>query len=73
MGRLGLSPGKDEEINETNDLEYHNGALYAGLLPLAELYRYERDGRWANLGQLGRRNDFKNDRANIASAICPKA
>jgi hypothetical protein len=57
MGRLGLPEGRSE-INETNDLEYHNGKLYAGQLPLAELYRYEKDGQWERIRQLGRRSDY---------------
>ena len=40
---------------------YHNGKLYAGVIPLAELYRYEADGRWDRLAQLGRRPDWAEE------------
>jgi len=39
-------------INEINDLAVYNGKLYAGVIPLGEVYRYETDGQWTNLGRL---------------------
>lgn len=57
-GRLGLPPSERTPINEINGLIHHNGKLYAGVIPLSELYRFEEDGRWDRLSQLGRRSDF---------------
>lgn len=42
MGRLGDS-------TEVMDLTVYNGKLYAGTIPRAELFRYERDGSWTGL------------------------
>jgi hypothetical protein len=54
-GRLGLPPAKahverKDEHNEVNDLTVYNGKLYAGVIPNAEVYRYEGDGQWTLLG-----------------------
>jgi hypothetical protein len=51
-------------INEINALVVHNGKLYAGVLPKAQVYRYESDGHWTLLGSLASRPDFD-------PAICP--
>jgi len=42
MGRLGDS-------TEVMDLTVYNGKLYAGAIPRAEVFRYERDGAWTSL------------------------
>lgn len=47
-GRLGDS-------TEVNALNVFNGKLYAGTLPRAEVFRYERDGSWTSLRR------FRND------------
>ncbi|MBI4028597.1 MAG: LamG domain-containing protein [Verrucomicrobia bacterium] len=65
-GRLGIPPGlgtSDDqghitEINEVMDLVVHNGKLYAGVIPKAQVYRYEMDGHWTLLGSLASRPDY---------------
>jgi hypothetical protein len=42
MGRLGDS-------TEVMALNVYNGSLYAGTIPRAEIFRYERDGAWTSL------------------------
>lgn len=71
-GTLGLAtrrPGVPQ-INELNALATHNGMLYSGVLPKAEVYRYDHDshsnqpGHWANLGSLA-------SSPNWDPAVCP--
>jgi len=57
MGRLGIVEGL-KEINEINDLAVHNGKLYAGVLPKAQVYRYESDGHWTLLRSLANRPEY---------------
>jgi hypothetical protein len=74
MGRIGLpervagtnrKPGEPwAEINEINALVTHNGKLYAGVLPKAQVYRYESDGHWTLLASLSSRPDYDTD-------VCP--
>jgi hypothetical protein len=45
MGRLGDS-------TEVMDLTVYNGKLYAGAIPRAEVFRYERDRSWTSLRRL---------------------
>jgi len=45
MGRLGDS-------TEVMDFNVYNGKLYAGTIPRAEIFRYERDGAWTSLRRL---------------------
>jgi hypothetical protein len=59
--RLGLAEGVPE-CNEVNDLLVHNGSLYAGVLPKAEVYRREADGQWTLLASLARRPDWARNR-----------
>jgi hypothetical protein len=59
--RLGLAEGVPE-CNEVNDLLVHNGSLYAGVLPKAEVYRREEDGKWTLLASLARRPDWARNR-----------
>jgi hypothetical protein len=59
--RLGLAEGVPE-CNEVNDLVVHNGSLYAGVLPKAEVYRREDDGKWALLASLAHRPDWARNR-----------
>ena len=47
-GRLG------EEL-EVMGMAVHNGKLYAGTLPLAEVYRYDGETTWTKVGTLDRR------------------
>jgi hypothetical protein len=51
-------------INEINALLVHHGKLYAGVLPKAQVYRYERDGQWTLLSSLASRPDYDQ-------AVCP--
>jgi hypothetical protein len=60
IGRLGLPEGA-KLCNEVMDLTVYNGKLYAGLIPKAEVYRYEHDGDWKQLGSLARRSDWSVD------------
>ena len=57
MGRPGLPVGQSE-INETNDLEVHNGSLFAGQLPLGGTLSLRRTATGIGVRQLGRRADF---------------
>ncbi len=41
----------------------HNGKLYAGTLPLAEVYRYDGGTSWASTGRLDRTPDVRYRRA----------
>ena len=73
IGRLGLPEGP-KLLNEVMDLTVYNGKLYAGLIPLAEVYRYERDGDWSLLGSLARRADWDvNTTATWARVTCLSA
>jgi hypothetical protein len=60
IGRLGLPEGFNL-CNEVMDLTVYNGKLYAGLIPLAEVFRYERDNDWRQLGSLASRPDWSVD------------
>ena len=60
-GRLGLPQGQPE-CNEINDLIVHNGKLYAGVIPKAELYRMETDNDWTLLASLADRPDWEADK-----------
>lgn len=65
-GLLGLATDKPgvARINEINALGVHNGKLFAGVLPKAQIYRYETDGHWSLLGNFASRRDWKSD-------VCP--
>ena len=56
MGRLG------EEL-EVMGMAVYNGKLYAGTLPLGQVYRYDGKGRWTCTGQVDRTPDVKYRRA----------
>ncbi len=48
------------ECNEVNDLTVHNGKLYAGVIPKAQVYRYEADGQWTLMTSLASRPDWQD-------------
>lgn len=58
IGRLGLPEGT-RLCNEVMDLVVYNGKLYAGLIPKAEVYRFEKDNDWTRLASLARRPDWE--------------
>lgn len=60
IGRLGLPEGS-RLCNEVMDLVVYNGKLYAGLIPKAEVYRYEKDNDWTLLASLAKRPDWEVD------------
>ena len=62
VGRLGL-PAGERECNEINDLAVYNGKVYAGVIPKAQVYRYESDGQWTLLRSLAKRPDWHADRS----------
>jgi hypothetical protein len=51
LGELGIATDKFQ-INEVNDLQVYNGKLYAGVIPKAEVYRFESESRWTLLRSL---------------------
>jgi hypothetical protein len=55
-GRLG-------EEKEVMGMAVHNGKLYAGTLPLAEVYRHEGGTRWTRTGRLDLTPDVRYRRA----------
>jgi len=59
-GRLGLPEGL-RECNEVMDLTVYNGKLYAGVIPKAQVYRYEADGQWTLLASLASRPDWAEE------------
>ena len=63
IGRLGLPEGQ-KLCNEVMDLTVYNGKLYAGLIPKAEVYRYEKDGDWKLLTSLARRPDWNVEKTH---------
>ena len=48
---------------ETMGMMVYNGKLYAGTLPLAEMYRYDGDKTWTRLQQLDLTPDVRYRRA----------
>jgi hypothetical protein len=58
VARLGLPEGSPL-CNEVNALTVYNGKLYAGVIPKAECYRYEKDRDWTLLGHLAERPDWQ--------------
>ncbi len=60
-GRVGLPEGEHREINEINNLIVYNGTLYAGVIPKAQIWRYETDGHWTLMNSLASRPDFSVD------------
>jgi hypothetical protein len=44
-------------------LAVHNGKMYGGTLPLAEVYRYDGGNAWSRTGQLDKTPDVKYRRA----------
>jgi hypothetical protein len=65
-GRLG------EEM-EVMGMLVHNGSLYAGTLPLAELYRFDGDGQWKRLKQLDDTPNMKYRRVWTAATYKGRA
>ena len=53
------SVGRLEEEKEVMAMAVYNGKLYAGTLPLANVYRYEGGATWTNTGQLDTTPDVK--------------
>jgi hypothetical protein len=47
-GQVGIST-ETYQINEINDLRVYNGKMYAGVIPKAEVYRYEKEQEWTLL------------------------
>jgi hypothetical protein len=47
-GQVGISTEKFQ-INEINDMTVYNGKMYAGVIPKAEVYRYETGMEWTLL------------------------
>jgi len=58
-GRLGVTTGRHQRINEINDLTVYNGKLYAGVIPKGEVYRYEGATSWTLLRRLVSNPDWK--------------
>jgi hypothetical protein len=58
---VGLPEGEHREINEINNLIVYNGKLYAGVIPKAQIWRYETDGHWTLMNSLASRPDFSVD------------
>jgi hypothetical protein len=56
IGRLG------NEL-ESMPLLFYNGKLFGGTLPLAEVYRFDGDESWTNVGRLDHTPDVKYRRA----------
>jgi hypothetical protein len=56
-GQVGISTGR-HLINEINDLAAYNGKLYAGVLPKAELWRYDGDWDWTLVRRLVHNPDW---------------
>jgi hypothetical protein len=54
-GRLGLPEAGHPAINEINNLIVYNGKLYAGVIPKAQVWRYESDGHWTLMNSLASR------------------
>src|SRR5262249_42579238 len=48
---------------EIMGMAVHNGKLYAGTLPLAEVYRHDDGARWTRTGRLDRTPDVRYRRA----------
>jgi hypothetical protein len=44
-------------------LAVYNGKMYVGTLPLAQVYRYDNEGRWTQVGQLDRTPNVRYRRA----------
>ncbi len=65
-GRLG------EEM-EVMGMLVHNGSLYAGTLPLAELYRFDGDGQWKRLRRLDETPNMKYRRVWTAATYKGRA
>ena len=61
LGRLGVPEGH-RECNEINDLAVHNGKLYAGVIPKAQVYRFEKIDCWTLLNSLAGRADWSEDK-----------
>jgi len=57
------SAGRLGEEKEVMGMLVYNGGLYAGTLPLAQVYRCDGDARWTCTGQLDTTPDVKYRRA----------
>jgi hypothetical protein len=59
IGRLGLPHGitGDYQCNEVMDISVYNGKMYTGVIPKAQLYRYESERNWTLLGSAASRPD----------------
>lgn len=62
IGRLGTE-------KEVMGMAVYNGKLYAGTLPLAEIYRYDGKNKWVTTGQLDKTPDVRYRRAWVTAVF----
>ena len=48
---------------EVMGMSVYNGKLYAGTLPLADVYRYDANSKWTSVGQLDKTPNVRYRRA----------